>query len=305
MTSKIAVLALAASAFFSNSVHAHTWVEEIQAISDTGSYTGDYGYPRGYVTRTDPAFTGDSNLWLLPALSSGHTRITDQDLVCKDTQRTPNTNARFPNLQITPGSYAAMKYLENGHVTLPGNQPGKPQAGGTVFVYGTTQPSSTETISDVLQWTADGSGGNKKGFLMTAQNYDDGRCHQINTGAISQQRQKTFPNHMPNDPNDTNPVELWCETDVQVPATAQPGSTLTVYWVWQWPTASGIAPGLPAGKDEYYTSCSDFDIVAGPLPDTQIHTLGQQDPMMTAVADFKSRTAVTSIPKRRLRFMRA
>ncbi|KAK5007290.1 hypothetical protein LTR28_005470, partial [Elasticomyces elasticus] len=260
MTSKVAVLALAASAIFSNSVHAHTWIEEIQAISDNGSFTGDYGYPRCYVTRADHAFDGNSNLWLLPALSSGRTRITDNDLVCKDTQRTPNTNTRFPNLQITPGSYAAMKYLENGHVTLPSNQLGKPKAGGTVFVYGTTEPSNTETIANVLQWTTDGSGGNKKGFLMTAQNYDDGRCHQLNTETISQQRQKTFPNHMSNDPSNTNPVELWCETDVQVPSTAEAGSTLTVYWVWQWPTAPSIDPGLPAGKDEYYTSCSDFDI---------------------------------------------
>ncbi|KAK4952312.1 hypothetical protein LTR66_013746 [Elasticomyces elasticus] len=159
-SSKMTVLALAALRIFMNPAKAYTWVKDIQAIASDGSYTGDYGYPRGYVQRTDPSFNGDSTL----------------DLVCKNTQRIPNTNIQWPNLRVTPGGYVAMKYLENGHVTLPDDQKGKPRAGGTVFVYGTTRPSQTETIADVLKWTADGSGGNKKGLLLAAQNYDDGRC---------------------------------------------------------------------------------------------------------------------------------
>ncbi|KAK5007354.1 hypothetical protein LTR28_005390 [Elasticomyces elasticus] len=111
-----------------------------------------------------------------------------------------------------------MKYLENGHVTLPDDQKGKPRAGGTVFIYGTTQPSRTETITDAI------------------------------------------------------------------------------YWVWQWPTTPNVDPILPNGKDEYYTSCADFDIVDGPIPDTQVHTLVQQDPMPSAVQDFTSRTALTTFP---------
>jgi hypothetical protein len=39
---------------------AHTWVEEMQVIDSTsGNYTGDYGFTRGYVARTDPGFDGD------------------------------------------------------------------------------------------------------------------------------------------------------------------------------------------------------------------------------------------------------
>ncbi|KAK4998475.1 hypothetical protein LTR66_002293 [Elasticomyces elasticus] len=180
-----------------------------------------------------------------------------------------------------------MKYLENGHVTLPDDQKGKPHAGRTVFIYGTTQPSRTETITDVLKWTADGSSGTKKGLLLAAQNYDDGRCHQRNGGTTSVQRQGEFADHEPNDPENTNPLELWCESDVQVPSTAR---------VWQWPTTPDVNPIVPNGKDEYYTSCADFDIVDGPIPDTQVHTLVQQDPMPSAVQDFTSRTALTTFP---------
>ncbi|KAK4998249.1 hypothetical protein LTR66_002491 [Elasticomyces elasticus] len=285
-SSKMTVVALAALRVFTNLAKAHTWVEEIQAIASDGSYTGDYGYPRGYVQRTDPSFNGDSNLWLLPALSSSRTCISDSDLVCKDTQRMPNKNTQWPNL----------KYLENGHVTLPDDQKGKPRAGGTVFIYRTTQPSRTETITDVLKWTADGSGGTKKGLLLAAQNYDDGRCHQRNGGTISVQRQGEFADHEPNDPENTNPLELWCESDVQVPSTAKVGEVWAIYWVWQWPTTPNVDPILPNGKDEYYTSCADFDIVDGPIPDTQVHTLVQQDPMRSAVQDFTSRTALTTFP---------
>ncbi|KAG9550888.1 hypothetical protein KCU71_g6285, partial [Aureobasidium melanogenum] len=143
---------------------AHSWVEEMQMIdSTTGNYTGDYGYTRGYVARTDPGFNGDSVDYLLPALSSGRTRIDGTDLLCHPDQRTSNyTNTKYPRLQAAPGSYIAMKYLENGHVTLPQNQPGKPKAAGTVFVYATTNPSDTEKIVDVLKWNTAGNGGDSR-----------------------------------------------------------------------------------------------------------------------------------------------
>jgi hypothetical protein len=61
-----------------------------------------------------------------------------------------------------------MKYLKNVHVTLPQNQLGKPLAGGTVYVFGTTQLSENETLMDVLQWTADSTKGSQLMTLLTA-----------------------------------------------------------------------------------------------------------------------------------------
>lgn len=43
----------------------------------------------------------------------------------------------FPRLTISSGAYMAMKYLENGYVTSPQNQPGKLSGGGTASIFGT------------------------------------------------------------------------------------------------------------------------------------------------------------------------
>lgn len=275
---------------------AHSWIEQMQVISDKGSFTGNMGYARGYVARTDPGYNGNTMDYLLPALDTGRTRINATDPLCHPAQRTSNYTTNYPMLQISPGGYASIKYLENGHVTLPQNQPGKPPAAGTVFVYGTTQPKDDEKIVDVLEWSADGRGGDGRGSLLTAQSFDDGRCHQINSGAISTQRQQQFPDRVPDQP--TSNVEQWCETDLMIPASAAPNSKLTLYWIWQWPTAPGVDPTYPDGKDEYYTTCADVEIVADAVSaDVKpTSTLLQQDPQTIACSDFKSRTALTTSP---------
>ena len=286
---------------------AHTWVEEYQVIDTNGTYIGDRGYTRGYVARTDPTFMGDANiLYMVPPLAARNNdttvriRINSTDPVCHPNQRTSNyTNPLYPRLSVAPGDFVAMKYLENGHVTLPWNQKGKPKWGGTVFVYGTTQPADNEMIANVLAWNNAGTGGNGKGFLMTAQNYDDGRCHQINDCVLSAERQVLFPNMIPSQP--TSPgQEQWCETDLKIPDN-QAAGTLTTYWVWQWPTGPDADCNFPGGKDEYYTTCADFDVMpAGPgdqnkiVAETATNTLIQENFQTQAVPDYASRTALTT-----------
>lgn len=294
----LSLLALTASST------AHSWVEQMQEISSTGAYTGAMGYPRGYVSRVESTFNGNSMDYLLPPLVSGRTRVNASDLLCHPAQRTANQTSGFPMLSISPGSFLAMKYLENGHVTLPLNQLGKPPGAGSVYVFATTSPSPTELLTDVLRWTPSGTGGDGRGRLLTAQNFDDMRCHQLNSGAISTQRQAQFPDRVPGQP--TSNVEQWCETDLGIPPDAAEG-VLTLYWVWQWPTAPGVDPGLPTGKDEYYTTCADVLIL--PPPSSSGNTsavanvevddkfaLVQQDPQTLAVKDFASRTAFVTNP---------
>lgn len=293
--STFAVGFLTALTLLAPQVAAHSWLEQMQVIDSSGNFTGDYGYPRGYVARTDPSFTGNSMDYLLPSLASGRTRINEDDLLCHPSQRTQTQSSDYPRLSVTPGGYVVMKYLENGHVTLPQNQKGKPKAAGTVFVYGTTSPSDDEKIANVLEWTQDGSGGNGKGYLISAQNFDDGRCHQLNSGTISQQRQQEFPDRVPGQP--TSNVEQWCETDLEIPSSAKTGETLTLYWVWQWPTAPGADSTIPHGKDEYYTTCADVEVIGGSIKaEKPFHTLVQQDPQTTACSDFTDRTAYTTSP---------
>lgn len=186
-----------------------------------------------------------------------------------------------------------MKYLENGHVTLPQNVPGKPQGAGTVYVFGTSKPEDHELLVEVLQWTHDGTGGNKRGTLLTAQDFDDKRCYQINNGNMSIIRQREFPNPVPGQPGSVH--EQWCETDLVIPADIVVNSTYTLYWVWEWATEPG-SPGLPNGKDEYYTTCSDVEVIAGPILGKPPNPLPQQNPQTAAVHNFQSRTAYQTNP---------
>jgi hypothetical protein len=150
----------------------------------------------------------------------------------------------------------ALRYQENGHVTIPSTQVGKPPNRGTVFVYGTTQPSNSDTLLGIHKvWTPDGKGGDGRGVLLATRNFDDGQCYQVNSQLLSEERQAEFKHEAVN-PMGTN---LWCQTDVQLPSSID-ADKYTLYWVWDWPTEPGADPNLPSGKNETYTTCMDINI---------------------------------------------
>lgn len=240
-------------------VQAHTWIEQLISIAPNGTFVGTPGYARGNVLRSTHGFTDSLMVNLLPP-DGGANVIQDSDLMCKSTQTSATQSDGSPRLQGAPGGAVALRYQENGHVTLPQNQPGKPANRGTVFVYGTTQPQSTDTFNAIHKvWNADGTGGDKRGKLISTQNFDDGQCYQVNSGTISQQRQKEFPHPA----SDLEGGDIWCQQDVAIPSDAPSGQPYTMYWVWDWPTAAGVDPGLPDGKIEIYTTCIDIDVSSG------------------------------------------
>lgn len=287
---------------------AHSWIEEYQVVGPKGNYIGDRGFSRGYIGREDPTFDGSFNsLWLLPESTARmpdgtvRLRINGSDPVCRPSQQTSNyTNTEYPKLKAAPGDYVAAKYLENGHVTLPWNQPGKPPHGGTVYVFGTAKKPEVDLLVDVMKWTKDGKGGNGQGRLLTTQNFDDNRCHQINDCTNSVERQGAYPNEIPGQPGIVS--ELWCETDYQLPEDLASGD-YTTYWVWQWPTQPGMNCGFPEGKDEFYTVCADHEIIARGADDyvkladaPSTNTLPGEDFTSMAVSTYKERTAHTTYP---------
>lgn len=165
-----------------------------------------------------------------------------------------------PRLQTAAGSGIALRFQENGHVTMPETQKGKPKNRGTVYVYGTTEPKEDEKFLDVHKvWNEDGTGGDKRGVLLTKQNFDDGRCYQINGGEISKDRQSKFPHQA----DQVMGADMWCQTDVGLPSDAPSGKPYTLYWVWDWPTLPGDDSSLPDGKPEIYTTCMDVDVTDG------------------------------------------
>lgn len=230
--------------------HAHTWIEQLIAIAPNGTFVGEPGYPRGNILRTEPGFSDVPLVHLITGAPN--------DPMCKDSQKSTSSQTKSsPRLKTAPGADIALRYQENGHVTLPENQPGKAKNRGDIFVYGTTEPKDNELFNDVHGvWTADGKGGDGRGVLLAKGAYDDGQCYQVNGGAISTDRQEKFAHPT----NQLMGADLWCQTDIRLPSDAPTGNPYTLYWVWEWPTAEGIDPGLPKGKNETYTSCMDVDL---------------------------------------------
>ena len=240
---------------------AHTWIEQLTVIAPNGTFVGEPGFPRGNVLRTSPSFSDTAMTNLIPpnGRSTGN-EILSTDSMCMPSQQSQTQTAGSPRLQAAAGSAIALRYQENGHVTLPNNQPGKPANRGTVFVYGTTQPSSSDTLLGIHKvWNADQTGGDKRGVLLSSQNFDDGQCYQVNSSPISAQRQAEFPHTA----DALMGINMWCQQDIALPANAPSGQPYTLYWVWDWPTAPGIDPGVPNGKQEIYTTCMDVDIISG------------------------------------------
>lgn len=275
----------------------HTWIEQMRNVNDKGQYVGEYGYPRGMFGKTDTGYDGTKMNFEIPAYQGGKIFIQNDTLLCHPSQRKQQQSQdKYPRLQAVPGGFIAMRYMENGHITKPGNQKGKPAHAGTVFVYGTTQPKEDEKIANVLHWSQDGKGGDGRGVLLTTNNFDDGRCYENNDTPVHLERAKEFPNYaMGQADTGAGTYPLFCETDVQLPKTAATGKPYTFYWVWQWPTAPGQDPVYTNGKDEYYSTCIDVDVaspnVALAADAEPQFALGQQDAMSKAVADFASRTA--------------
>jgi hypothetical protein len=282
-----------------HSANGHSWVEQLANIASNGSYVAGFGYPRGFVDKSaDGSFNQEADVWLLPP-ARNPPFINERDLLCHPSQRVPNQAGSFSRLRTSPDTVIAIRYAENGHVTVPGggiDLVGKPEKGGTVFVFGTKQPRPDETLQNVLHWTSDGKGGDRGGRLLTAQNFDDDRCYQLRAQrtVLGEARRLQTPNPMPGQPGSEH--ELLCETDVRLPDDVTVGQPYTLYWVWQWPTAPQQEPGPVHGQDEYYTSCIDVDVVRDLPLDQSGTVLKDQDPMTRAVSNFESRTALTVDP---------
>ena len=264
-----AASALAVLAIVGTPAAAHSWVEQLMVINSKGQFTGNPGYARGNIMRGTAGFSDPAMVHILPG--QGQPTIEQRDVasdvdtqgilpsdpMCKKTQQAQTQSNGSPRLQAAAGDMVALRYQENGHVTLPKNQPGKPPNRGNVYIYGTTQPKPDEKFLEIYKkWTADGTGGDKRGVLLATQPFDDGQCYQVNGGDISGTRQKDYP-------HTAGPLmgaDLWCQNDIKIPANAPSGKPYTIYWVWDWPTQAGVDPGLPKGKAEIYTTCLDIDI---------------------------------------------
>ncbi|KAL8946234.1 MAG: hypothetical protein Q9222_007342 [Ikaeria aurantiellina] len=263
-------VALAAAALVV-SASAHSWIEYMSVISGNGTFVGEPGYPRAFAKRAAGVDPDKAMVHLIPpnGRPTGN-KILDSDPMCMQSQQQPKQSDGSPMLNAAAGDMVAVRYQENGHVTLPQNQPGKPANRGTVYIYGTTNPSPDAKFLSIHKvWNADGTGGDKKGKLLATEPFDDGQCYQMNGGKISTQRQSEFKHQA--DP--TMGQDLWCQNNFKIPQDAPDGKPFTVYWVWDWDTAPGTA-GQPAGLLEKYTTCMDISV--SKKAKSQSHAAGTQ-----------------------------
>ena len=291
--SPLSKAALAAVAFAISS-SAHTWVEQMRIIAPNGTFTTDApGYARSNAKRLPGVDPDKAMVHILPPNGTPvDVGITPKDQMCMPSQQQQTQSGDSPRLRAAPGDMVALRYQENGHVTLPDTNPGKAPNRGTVYIYGTTQPSTNENFLDVFkQWNADGTGGNKKGKLLATQNFDDGQCYQMNGGPISTSRQQKFPHKA----DQVMGQDLWCQNNLVLPKDLPTGKPYTVYWVWDWATAPGADPSLPKGKAQTYTTCMDIDITTSKNSNAKsneaIKFAQGQDINNAAIADYVSKLA--------------
>ncbi|ORY54807.1 uncharacterized protein BCR38DRAFT_317349, partial [Pseudomassariella vexata] len=233
---------LIAAAQYAN---AHSWVEALYRISNTGMFVGDMGYPMGWVNRTalGQAFSDDMVLNKILDLKS-------DPVVCRQFAQGDYSGQAQP-LKAAPGDSIAMLYAENGHVTDPELVPGRPYRGGNVYVYGTLKQKPDNKLNDILNvWNAAGTGGNKKGKLLATHFYDDGQCYQ-DRGAEGPK----YPIFVERK-NKYGLPELLCQSDVRLPEDLPTTGKYHLFWIWNWPLNNGLA----GNTTEIYTSCAEIQL---------------------------------------------
>ncbi|KAK4071128.1 hypothetical protein Purlil1_13502 [Purpureocillium lilacinum] len=152
-------------------IKSHSWVERLMVFDSHGTMVGVPGYPRGAVSRLDPNFNDFQMQHLLPSGPTDDNALSDR--ICKATQTIGNYTNTLPPLYAWPGAFIALQYQENGHVSLPNLTPQK-KSSGKVYIYGTTSPSHSDTLTSIHGvWNKEGTGGDRRGRLVASRNFDD------------------------------------------------------------------------------------------------------------------------------------
>ncbi|KAL9583064.1 MAG: hypothetical protein Q9203_005239 [Teloschistes exilis] len=273
------------------SATAHSWIEEASVIASNGTMVGQPGYPRAFAKRGPGVNIDAAMVHLLPPNGRPEgNKILDSDPMCMPAQQQPKQSDGSPALTAAAGDMVSVRYQENGHVTMPENQPGKPPNRGTIYIYGTTQPKPDDKFLAIHKvWNADGTGGDKRGKLLATENYDDGQCYQINPKPISTQRQAQFKHK-------ADPLmgqDLWCQNNFKIPKDAPSGKPYTIYWVWDWDTAKG-SPTEPQGTVEKYTTCMDINVSQGQNANTgAVKFVEGQDLNFAAIPQYVNKLATS------------
>ena len=237
----LSLLGLASSAI------AHSWIEKALRIDpNTRKFVGKPGYPRGGDVRRlieDNAVNDESAIHRLPAegIYTGDENINKDGLSVKTLPE--------ETLKAAPGDFIAILHMENGHVTT--KEPDRPLNGGNIYLYGTSEPQDAEKLFDVhLAWNTEGTGGNGRGRLLGARNYDDLHCYEAASSELGQSRMHEEGNN--------GADKVACQADIQLPQDLQPGDSYTIYWYWDWPRLNPEAIDMEGTKEGLFPWMGTF-----------------------------------------------
>ncbi|KAK1781046.1 hypothetical protein QBC45DRAFT_322234 [Copromyces sp. CBS 386.78] len=242
----------------------HSWPEQVMRIAPNGTLVGPVGASRGLLD-------GDNQYQLIHGLDSALLYMPARAVLTDKSY-----NEKYPMPKAAPGDWVAIQYQENGHVSLPESPQIlriSPVNRGTIYLYGTT----TNNLEDVrfadvhLKWTADGTGGDKKGRLLATRHYDDGQCREpVDPRTGDPAGTKAFRQANFKIPSGDR---LICQSDIKLPDDLPIGQVYTIIWVWDWPQTKergvAVSPYTFAEQDkdtivglpEIYTAVVDIKIV--------------------------------------------
>lgn len=207
--------------------------------------------------RTSPEFLRGHDEMMTHLLPRpGHADwVSPNDTICMTdpTNQSILNYTTGPMLCVRRGSKLALRYQENGHVSLLGGTPGK-NSSGKIFVYATACAHSDDRFLKIHKmWNIRGTGGDRRGRLLVVAPFDDGKCYQAPSvpNQVFQSRRAKYP------PDPGEGENRWCRVHVEIPSDPDV-SVWTLYWVWDWSTY----PALGAvGKQQIYTTCMDVCIL--------------------------------------------
>ena len=148
--------------------------------------------------------------YLLPP-DGRENQLFESDAIYKSTQSYPDA----AGLRVPSQAELVLRYQKNGHVTRASVFPEKPSP-DFIYIYATIELLPSDNLLKIHKvWNMSGTGGNKRGVLLTKATFDDGRCYAPTGTALSEQRQQAFAA----DPGQG--ANRWCRVQVQIsPATS-------------------------------------------------------------------------------------
>ena len=120
-------------------------------------------------------------------------QILFTDSICKDSQsQSIQTDSNF-RLKVATESTIALWYQENDHITLSEHTFDKLKNCRTVYIYDTKDSQPHDSLLTIHKiWNITDDEDDECNRLLKTQNFDDNRCYQINSDAISEKQQVQY-----------------------------------------------------------------------------------------------------------------